>query len=132
MIGIDANVLVRFFAKDDPDQSLQARNLIASFTADEPGFIPLVVIVELVWVLQGFYRVTKEETLSLLENLLRARAMVVENAPVVWEAVRSYARSQADFPDCLIERSARHAKCKHTVTFDGKAAKTAGMILLDS
>ncbi len=132
MIGIDTNILVRFFAKDEPEQSRQARDLIRSFTSDDPGFIPLVTIVELVWVMQGFYRVTKEETLALLENLLRAREMVVENAHVVWEAVRVYARSNADFPDCLIERSAHDAHCTHTVTLDIKAAKTAGMVLLDS
>jgi predicted nucleic-acid-binding protein len=70
VIGIDTNILVRFFAKDEPAQSLMARNLIKSLSAEDPGFIPLVTIVELVWVMQGYYRVTKDETLTLLENLL--------------------------------------------------------------
>jgi predicted nucleic-acid-binding protein len=132
VIGIDTNILVRFFAKDEPEQYLRARNLFKSLTSDEPGFIPLVTIVELVWVMEGFYRVTKDETLTLLENLLRTQEMVVENAHVVWEAIRIYARSSADFPDCLIERSAHHGHCTHSVTLDLKAAKTAGMVLLDS
>ena len=42
------------------------------------------------------------------------------------------AQMNADFADCvIIERSAHHALCTHTVTLDEKAAKTAGMVLLD-
>lgn len=132
MIGLDTNILVRFFAQDEPVQSLRATNLLASFSADDRGYITVVAVTELVWVMQGSYNKTKDETIVLLEKLLSTKELVLENAEVIWEAIRSYASSQADFPDCLIERSAHNANCKHTVTFDSKAAKTAGMVLLDS
>ena len=132
MIGIDTNVLVRFLARDDPDQSLRARTFMKSLSADEPGFISLPVLVELVWVMQRSYGKTKEQTLAFLESFMRAEEMVVENAHVVWQAFHAYAGSNADFADCLIERSAAHARCTRTVTLDDKAAKTAGMVLLDS
>ena len=132
MIGIDTNVFVRYFVRDDPDQSLRARKLIGSLSADDPGFISLAVVLELVWVLQKVYNKTKDETITFLESFLRAEEIVVENADVVWQAVHAYARSNADFADCLIERSAAHARCTHTVTLDDKAAKTAGMTLLES
>lgn len=38
--------------------------------------------------------------------------------------------SNPHFADCLIERSAHRANCAHMMTFDEKAAKTAGMRLL--
>ena len=132
MIGIDTNILVRFLARDDPEQSLRARNLIKSLSADDPGFISLAVVLELVWVLQKVYNKTKDETITFLESFLRAEEMVVENAHVVWQAVHAYSRSNADFADCLIERSANHARCTRTFTLDEKAAKMAGMVLLDS
>jgi predicted nucleic-acid-binding protein len=131
VIGLDANVLVRYITQDDPKQSLRATKLIDSLSAENQGFIALVAVVELVWVLQGCYDATKSEVLSVLERLLRAKEMAVENAEVVWQALHAYARSNADFSDCLIERSASSAKCIHTVTLDGKAAKSAGMVLLE-
>ena len=55
------------------------------------------------------------------------RELVVERADVIWQALRRFSDSKADFADCLIERCANAAECEYTVTFDQKAAKTAGM-----
>jgi predicted nucleic-acid-binding protein len=132
VIGLDTNILVRFFAQDEPTQSVGATNLIASLSTEDRGYITLVAVTELVWVMQGSYNKTKEETIALLEKLLSTKELLLENAEVIWDAIRSYDGSQADFPDCLIERSAYRAGCKHTATFDGKAARSAGMVLLDS
>lgn len=127
---MDTNILVRYIAQDDAIQSPKATTLIEQLSDAEPGFISLVSIVELVWVMQGCYAATKAETVAVLGKLLRVRTLCVENADIVLNALRIYARSNADFADCLIERSAHHAKCACTMTFDEKAAKTAGMHLL--
>ena len=127
MIGLDTNVLVRYVAQDDQKQSAVASELIESLTASSPGFIALVSVVELVWVLQSSYQSSKSEIIVVLETLLRTRELTLENAETVWQALRRFSESNADFADCLIERSANAAGCDHTVTFDNKAAKTAGM-----
>jgi len=51
MIGLDANVLVRYVTQDDPVQSPKASALIESLTTLSPGFVSLVSVVERVWVL---------------------------------------------------------------------------------
>jgi predicted nucleic-acid-binding protein len=130
MIGLDTNVLVRYVAQDDATQSPKATALIEGLSDTEPGFIPLVAIAELVWVMQGCYAATKAETVAILEKLLRIRTLRVENPETVTSALNRYSQSNADFADCLIERSAHRANCVRTMTFDGKAAKTAGMRLL--
>jgi predicted nucleic-acid-binding protein len=127
MIGLDTNVLVRYVAQDDEKQSAIASELIEGFTPAAPGFIALVSIVELVWVLQSSYKASKEEIITVLETLLRTRELSIENAEIIWQAIRRFSESNADFADCLIERSAHAAGCDHTVTFDSKAARTAGM-----
>ena len=53
MIGLDTNILVRYVAQDDPKQSPKATALIESLSDADPGFIGLVALVELVWVMQG-------------------------------------------------------------------------------
>ena len=55
MIGLDTNVLVRYVMQDDPRQSPRATQLLEALQPDEPGFVPLVALVELVWVLSGSY-----------------------------------------------------------------------------
>ena len=130
MIGLDTNVLVRYIMQDDEKQSLQATKLIESLTPDSPGFIPLVSLVEVVWVLAACFELERVQLVAVLEGLLRTKELTVERADVVWRAVHLFEKGSADFADCLIERCATAAGCERTMTFDRAAAKTCGMTLI--
>lgn len=129
MTGLDTNVLVRYLMQDDPAQSAVATRLIEALTPESPGFVPMVVVVELVWVLSSAYDLGRGSVTEALEGLLRTRELVVEGAEMVWRALRLFRGSKADFADCLIERSAAAAGCVRTVTLDRAAAKGCGMVL---
>ncbi|MEZ5540219.1 MAG: type II toxin-antitoxin system VapC family toxin [Pseudomonadales bacterium] len=130
MIGLDTNILVRYLTQDDATQAKKANTLIESLSSDSPGFIALVSVVELVWVLEGCYDSDKKDIVTVLDTLLRTRGLVIEQADSVWQALRRFADTNSDFADCLIERCHHAAGCSHTATFDRKAAKSAGMQLL--
>jgi predicted nucleic-acid-binding protein len=130
MIGIDTNILVRFFAHDDAAQASRAKIFLHSLTPASPGFVSLICLVELVWVLRSNYRFQKAELVIRLEQLLDSTELVIENQSVVEGAVRKFATAKVDFEDCLIERSGHESGCHETVTFDVGAARLAGMRLL--
>jgi len=130
MIGLDTNVLVRYFMQDDAKQSAKANKLIESLSADEPGFIPLIAVVELVWVLESCFQLRRDQVVQALDALLQTQELVVDRADQVMKALRVFKASTADFADCLIERGASSAGCSRTMTFDIAAAKTAGMSLI--
>ena len=130
MIGLDANVLVRYFAQDDAAQSPLATQLIEGLTTEAPGFISTVTLVETVWVLSKAYRTPRARIGATIEGLLRAREMVVENAEAAYLALNLYQTTTIDFADGLIAQTARLAGCHETVTFDIAAADGAGMRLL--
>jgi predicted nucleic-acid-binding protein len=130
MIGLDTNVLVRYIMQDDVKQSALANRLIDSLTAESPGYVALVSVVEIAWVLGSAYDLDRAQLVQAFEGLLRTKEIVVENAETVWKAVRSFQSSNADFADCLIERAAAVAGCEKTITFDRAAAKGGGMTLL--
>ncbi|RUL70150.1 PIN domain-containing protein [Dyella choica] len=130
MIGLDTNVLVRYFAQDDPVQARKAGALIESLTPERPGYVSQVALVEVIWVLGRAYRVERVEIARVIETLLRTKEVVVEAAETVWKALRLYVSSSADFADCLIERACHEAHCEYTATFDTKAAKSTGMRLI--
>lgn len=131
MIGLDTNVLVRYIAQDDAKQSPKATRLIEALTADAPGHIGIVSVVELVWVLTGCYALTRSEICEVLETLLRTKEINVAHADTVWKALRLFKEGKADFADCLIERSADEAGCNYTTTFDRDAARHCGMRLIE-
>lgn len=130
MIGLDTNVLVRYLAQDDAKQSARATKLMHSLTAEKPGFVTLVSLVEIVWVMQSCYQATKQEVVAILDTLLRTQELIVENADTAMKALKIFAASKADFSDCLIERSANKAGCTYCVSFDANAVKTAGFRLI--
>lgn len=130
MIALDTNVLVRYLAQDDPKQSLLASRLIETLTSEMPGYVGIVSVVEVVWVLTGCYAASRETVAEVLATLLQTKGIVVANADVVWKAVRLFRQGKADFADCLIKCFADEAACERVVTFDRDAAKHCGMHLL--
>jgi predicted nucleic-acid-binding protein len=130
VIGLDTNVLVRYLMQDDARQAAQATKLLESLTPEAPGFVPIVTVVEFVWVLSSCFDLQRSEVVQALDSLLRTKELVVERVEVVWKALRHFRHGSADFADSLIARSAAAAGCERTVTFDRAAAKHVGMSLL--
>lgn len=130
MIGLDTNVLVRYIMQDDVKQAAKATKLIEALDGDTPGYITMVSVVELYWVLTTCYDLTEPQVGQALEAILRTKQFLVERADQVMRALRVFGDGNADFADCLIERSASGAGCEKTMTFDVKAAKHAGMTLI--
>ena len=130
MIDLDTNVLVRYIMQDDPKQSPKANRLIDGLSAGNPGYVPLVAIVELVWVLSSSYGLKRDQVASALELLLRGKELAIDRADAVLLALRRFSSGAADFADCLIESIARGAGCSATMTFDAGAVKAAGMTIV--
>ena len=130
MIGLDTNVILRYVTQDDPVQSRIATKLMDKLSAEEPGYVSMILVVELVWVLQKSYNSGRQEIAAVVESLLRTKELTVERAELVSQAVRLFAEGRADFADALIERCADAANCNYTLTFDKAAAAAAGMRLL--
>jgi predicted nucleic-acid-binding protein len=129
MTGLDTNILVRFFAKDNPSQSIRVKELLRTLTPESPGFVSLVSFIELVWVLRGRYQMDKAELIECMKRLLDSAELVVESHAAVSQALHLCSSSKADLADCLIERCGHHAGCRQTLTFDVEASKLAGMRL---
>jgi predicted nucleic-acid-binding protein len=130
MIGLDTNVLVRYIMQDDAKQSPLATRLIESLTSESPGFLTLVSVVELHWVLSSAYGLDGDQVIDALEGILRTKELIVERAEIVWKALRILHGTNADFADCLNSCSAAAGGCPKTMTFDRGAAKSSGMTLI--
>ena len=131
MIGLDTNVVVRYLMQDDPRQSRRATQVIEALTVDEPAFLPIVTIVELVWVLESSYELTRTQVAQALAGLLDSRELRVDRAEIVAQAMRTYRDGKADFAHALIARLSHDAGCEATLTFDTVAVRDAGMRAID-
>lgn len=130
MIGLDSNVLVRDVMQDDAKQSPKATRLIESLTPESPGFVPLVTLVEFVWVLTASYNLTREQVAAAIDALLRSKELVLDRSAAVAQTLRNFRQGCADFADSLIKRATAEAGCDRTMIFDIPASKRAGMSLI--
>jgi predicted nucleic-acid-binding protein len=124
MMGLDTNVLLRYLVQDDPKQSPRATEIIERhLTEQEPGFVSLVTILEVVWVLKSLFKRTRQEIANDLEMLLAADTLEVQNEQEVYLAVVSLRNGIGTFEDALIGSLGTWRGCSATLTFDENAAK---------
>jgi predicted nucleic-acid-binding protein len=103
MIGLDTNVLVRYFVQDDSMQSRRATEIMEGrLTEANPGFVSIVTMAETVWVLDRTYRFSDAEIADAVERTLGANILVVENEQEVFTALTALKEGRGSFADALI------------------------------
>jgi predicted nucleic-acid-binding protein len=131
VIGLDTNVLVRYIVQDDPDQAARATQFIEhDLEIENPGFVSVIAMAETVWVLERFYGLPALRIASAIEAMLQVDVFAVEYEQDVFAATIALRNGQGSFADALIGRLGARAGCRHTVTFDRKAAQLADFELL--
>jgi len=94
--AVDTNVLVRYMATDEPQQTRLAAHFIESCRrAQETIFIPILVLCELVWVLERSYRNSKTAIRGALDQILETDLLAIENDSLVAAALRNTASVKA-------------------------------------
>jgi len=128
MIGLDTNVIVRYLIQDDPVQSRRATEIIERrLTPESPGFLCIVTMVEIVWVLDRAYGLKAEEIAGALERMLQTDVLFIENEQEVFTATIALKERRGTFTDALIAALGAKAGCQHTLTFDQKALRLSGV-----
>lgn len=130
MIGLDTNILVRYLTQDDSVQSAKATEIIEQrLTASNRGFVSIVTMAEIVWVLDRAYGFTNKEITAAIERMLQVEVLLIENEQEVFAAMITLKRGQGAFADALIAELGAKAGCTHTLTFDRKASRLPGFTL---
>jgi predicted nucleic-acid-binding protein len=130
VIGLDTNVLVRYLAQDDAVQSARATRIVERrLTEEQPGFISLVAMVETVWVLDRAYGLSRLAIAGVMERMLQADTLVIQNEQEVFTAMTALKDGTGTFSDALIGALGEWAGCGSTLTFDRKAARRKGFEL---
>jgi predicted nucleic-acid-binding protein len=131
MIGLDTNILVRYLTQDDRLQSAKASEILERrLTLRNPGYVSVVAMVEMVWVLDRAYGLTAQEIAAAVERMLQVEVLVIENEQEVFSAMVALKQGRGSFADALIAELGARAGCTRTLTFDQKATRLPGFQLV--
>lgn len=123
MKAIDTNILIRFLTGDDEPQARKVYLLFKNAELEKKElFVPLLVILEMIWVLESAYDVSKAEILNAINDLLLMPILKFEHQAILQQLLHSAHGNNYDLSDLLIAHSAKMSGCKTVLTFDKKAA----------
>jgi len=121
---IDTDLLVRYLTEDDPSKVNEVRRLLLKAAEGAIRLVvPSVVIAELVWVLQSFYKLERGEIVPLLNVILHTRGVEVSDKSIVSDAIAIYGNDTIDFMDAWIVAFAKAAEVRTIYTFNRKHFK---------
>ncbi len=131
MIGLDTNVLARYYVEDDSDREAE-RQREAAFRLLESGkplMVCKTVLLEFEWVLRGYYEFRASDIRAVFQHLLSMPHVVIEDRPCIEQALAN-AETGLDFADALHHASYR--QCAGMASFDdrkfARRAKKLGMV----
>jgi predicted nucleic-acid-binding protein len=133
MIGLDTNILARYFVADDADTEAEKQRQIARelIESGKPLLLAKTVLLELNWVLIGRYGFGLKEVASVFDFLLTAAHIEIEDRAAVESAVANI-KLGFTFADALHHASyAQFSACEALATFDDRSfarkAKRVGL-----
>lgn len=97
---VDTNIFLRFLLKDDRKKAERCKKL---FEKAKKGKIQLftsdLVIAEVVWTLESFYKLSKKEVSENVKRLLTLKNLGIPCASLLIEALVIYEEKNIDFID---------------------------------
>ena len=124
MKGVDTNILIRFLIGDDEQQAKKVYNIFKKAESKKNElFVPLLVVLELIWVLESVYEIARTEILDSISEFLLMPILKFEHQSVLQQFTLSAQANRYDLSDLLIAHSAKTQGCETVITFDKKASK---------
>ncbi len=126
MKALDTNILIRFLVGDDNKQAQAVYNLLKDAESkNEQLFVPLLVVLELIWVLESVYFIKRKDLLDSISDLLIMPVLAFDRVEAVQNFLITAKNSSYDLSDLLIAHLAKNSGCETVYTFDKKASKHA-------
>lgn len=124
MKGIDTNILVRFLVGDDEQQARKVYTIFKDVERNkEELFVPLSVVLELMWVLESVYAIERKSIIEVLRELLLMPILKFEHQSGLQQCLQAAQGTSFDLSDLLIAHAAQEQGCETVITFDEKAAR---------
>jgi len=122
MRALDTNVLARFFIDDADDAQAAKQRPSAVAALSERAFVAVTVLMELEWVMRGFYGLPPTDISRVLRVLSSIEHITLEDRSAVLMALDAFDQG-LDFADAL--HMARSSRTSGFATFDQRLAKRA-------
>ncbi len=100
---VDTNLFIRYLTNDDPAKADSVEKLLDKASAGKIRLITAeIVIAEIVWVLESYYKLKKEQIAQMLQAMLATPGLEIMNGKIIEKAINYYVSKNMDFIDAYI------------------------------
>lgn len=118
---VDTNIFLRYLTQDVPAQARAVDRLLAEAEQGKRKLhTSVLTIAEIVWTLESYYELGKEEIRDRVVGILNTPGLEVESGDLVARAVGLYADENIDFIDACNGLWMQDHGISSVVTFDTK------------
>ena len=120
-VFFDTNFLLRFYLADISSQSSKAKRTVeAAIEGSILLVTDLIVVCEMVWVMDSYYQLEKQEIFEKITNLFETPGIFILNGEILPKALSFYVERDIDFTDAIIGASALKQNIEYMASFDKK------------
>ncbi|HSR70182.1 MAG TPA: type II toxin-antitoxin system VapC family toxin [Acidobacteriota bacterium] len=118
---VDSNVFLRFLTNDDPSKAEKVKALFEKAIAGEVQLTTsLLVIAEIVWTLESFYRLERADIADKVETILSTPNLDCPEVDIILPALDFYATRNVDFVDAYHAFWLKTQGLERILTYDRK------------
>jgi predicted nucleic acid-binding protein len=100
---IDANIILRYLTNDVQDQAKRAGELLARVEAgSEEVLLPDIILADIIWVLEGYYKQSRERIREWIATILSMRGLEFSDKNVALDALDIYVDTGIDWSDAFV------------------------------
>jgi len=128
VIGLDTNVLARYYIRDesDPEAEKQRKAAKSLIESGAPLMVCKTVLLEFEWVMRGYYEFSPKDIGRALNHLLSLPHVTIEERESVRQAL-SHTDAGLEFADAI--HFVSYQECDSIASFDDKKfARRAGRL----
>lgn len=99
---IDTNLFIRYFTRDDEEKAQKVLALLKRVEEDkERVIVSSLVIFEVIFTLESFYKVPKKEIKELMLPILKMKGLKLSNKEIYEGALDTYVKKNISFTDAF-------------------------------
>ena len=118
---VDTNVFLRFLTNDDPSKAKRAEKLFKDAVNGKVRLrTSLLVIAEIVWTLESFYKLEKEDIAVKVSTILNTPNLTCMQSRLILPALDLYVHQNIDFIDAYHAFYLKDEQLTQIVTYDRK------------
>ena len=114
-ILLDTNVLIRHLTSDPPDQGRRATAFLRSGSM---FFLADLVVAEMVYVLESYYRRPRQEVVTLVTAAIAMSSVAVADQDLLLRALELYEDDGLDFAEAYLAALAERTGIAAVASFD--------------